>query len=287
MTFFTASPEAVADHKELVALNFAQWQKGERPLGMACVIAEDGVYSVLLGLPGLARRCFEAALPYLLRDVGPGGAPESPTRFVPASSEALHELSEELGGNVPVVGGGMIIGWDALAKSDTWLYVALCRWFLEQKHDGESLKRASDELHRAFWQDHPEAQDLLTMDRIGALFHAAGEDQRLLECLAQCRRFKPPDKAASVRARRAMAYVLARHRLEHFWSDDQVAHAWQVFLTMNVPWLLDNGPIQELALWMKLAFWDQAKPRPTPNEALLRVYDFLPGVPRPRIEQDS
>jgi hypothetical protein len=210
------------------------------------------------GMKGL-----ELSLPQLLLDLGPDGPKETESTFI----------------ITPAPGGCAVTwGWSASMKSDLWLCVVLCRWLLERRDDAEAMRKCSDDQHRYDLKHMKESLDGICLNQSIPRHYAAGNDERCLDWLEQAK-FKPPAKPTLIQTERAMAYILAKHRQEGLWSDADIARAWQTFLKTCVPQLLTTSRTMQLALWMKLAFWDQDQTM-SPEAAYLKLYDYLPAGER-------
>lgn len=78
-----------------------------------------------------------------------------------------------------------------------------------------------------------------------------------------------------------MAYVVARHRLGLQYSRAEFETIAARFLKMHVDNWLANGHWDTVAEWMKIIHWNDAEPRISAKQALLKCYDYLPGRQRP------
>ena len=75
--------------------------------------------------------------------------------------------------------------------------------------------------------------------------------------------------------------ILAVKRIAQLALEQLAGRQARQFLEATLwPDLLSEGRYVEPALWMKFLFYDSGEAR-TPERALARLYDFMPGVRRP------
>lgn len=284
MMIYDVSSSAIAEaakiyRMELDDARFRLSAEGDLFSGMKCLS---------YGLISMSREFLRSALSMALQDTRRGEPGVKDTAFIPESrEETLADIPGKYRDRVTIVGEIKAPGQGAMSKSLQWKRLALCRWLLDSQHDAASLKAASDELAKCYaLQPKDEQYDSMAMDDQGMTYVAAGDDQRFLDLCSNARKFKPPAKPGMVRSPRSMAYVLAAHRLKQFWSANEVERAWSTFLKTYVPKAMSGGAITDLALWLKMRYWDRGESAPTlsPVEAFLRLYDYLPGVERPPLQ---
>jgi hypothetical protein len=246
-----------------------------------------GIDSALRGFADHSQRFLKLALHSFLHDVGPDGPAEIEAHFEPSSAaELAADIPPSAAGGVETIGGSCVVPFDARTKSEWWTGIALCRWFLENRHDAVSYSKASDELDRYFVTHPKELADREWQDDQARTFHMAGDDARLMQYFARPgAKFKAPERPRLVRSERKMAWVLSNHRLNGSWTRDQLEQAWESFLPASLRKLADCGHDLAAAAWIKRRFWDDVEPRPEPYETFLRIYDYVPDVPRPPLRR--
>jgi hypothetical protein len=87
-----------------------------------------------------------------------------------------------------------------------------------------------------------------------------------------------PMDLGSIQDEAQMCYVLCRQHGTY--KPEHVTHALDQFLRRNVEQWLGRGHFSRAAEWMKIAHWQDGGAL-TANEAVLKCYDYLPGVIRP------
>ena len=154
--------------------------------------------------------------------------------------------------------------------------LAMCNWFIDARHDDDSLKQAVrwKELWFAEKGDTHSREVQLSL----AQYLDAGEYTTLVARFEHAG-IKAPQHLKNIRGEGTMAYVIARQRLGLAYGEKEVAEAIQSFLKRNVPsWLGHEWDFDATAQWMKIAFW---KPGDDPIATFLKCYDYLPGIEAP------
>ena len=111
------------------------------------------------------------------------------------------------------------------------------------------------------------------------LYLEAEAYQRVIEIFEQSA-IKPPKSLKQIRGEGTMSYVMARSRLTGNPAPLEVQDALHIFFKRQVPYWLGHGQYSTAARWMKIAFW---QPGREPIATVLRCYDYLPGLERPRL----
>lgn len=254
---------------EIEEFNKTKGVRGELATPNGGWMAEEGVRGYLLGLPNLGRKRLKLALPQLLLELGPDGPPEFPTTVVDEKRKMAVEGGKEV---TTAITQTIRLGWSAMEKSDDWLCIALCRWLLNAEFDRESLKHASDEVHRHYDRGKdPLLNDAEELDFACPRFSWAGHFDRCLRYLEGRKRFKIPRMPSSVITERAMAYVLAVSHRPGGWPPDQVESASGLFVRRHVPKLLEHGQIISAAMWAMILVWREGKAGLVPHAALMKV----------------
>jgi len=236
-----------------------------------------GIQSFVFGQDDLARRLLRQAKIWMSEKVEPEGALQYEKTRIEEAAPPPIQLPE----NGSIVSHVITLGFGPFEDAQRWLSYALCSWLLDRVHDADSFRRSADLEDRHYRETKDDSASFhSSLDGACPVFHHAGLDELCLEYLSRSPRFTPPEKPTSVKTERSMAYILSRHRLEGFWSKEQVDRAMSTFLKINVPkWT--RGHWDRLALWMKIAFWREGQKHPTSQEALLKCYDYLPDVVPP------
>ena len=71
-----------------------------------------------------------------------------------------------------------------------------------------------------------------------------------------------------------------RHLAADGKQDAEFANRGIETLRHGLPYFFLNGRETEAALWLKAIFWDTGVAR-TPEQAIGKIYDFVPGIERP------
>lgn len=159
--------------------------------------------------------------------------------------------------------------------------LADCVWLMTNVHDQENLDLCAFHLRLCLI----ESRTNLNKTNVGLsviAFVDAGSDEAALEVLAAAK-VKGPRTAGDVRSENQMVHMICNHRLNGAWSSDEVESSLAKFLkrSMNT-WLLD-GHYLRAAEWLKVAHWRKGGPL-TAKQAVMKAYDYLPGVNRPPTE---
>ena len=251
------------------------------------MVCTHGIHLVLMSQFDLARRCFEFALPHLLKEVK---QKEIPGKLIPASPAETAELKEQLakGGepDASVAAGTVQLGFECNAQSEWWACIAVCRWFMDGKDDPKSLRAGADCMRRHLLKYPKYATAGWHWDRVIRRFGLARDDAAVIQLLEQSGKLRPPAKPASVKSERAMAWVLAQHRAAGRWTTAEIDRAWHAFFTARAHYLLDiGGSLPGSVMWAKMAWWDGRRHDLDPFETYLRIYEYLPGVKRPPVRR--
>lgn len=273
------SEDEIESYREDADLMLESWDEQEPQTGEPRAMFDVGLNALMMGLCGVARTCFERALPFLLRDVGPD-VPDVHDKYI-AAHEPPHE---DLGENV--ASGHVILGFDKFAESEVWLQIAMCRWFLENRHDQVSLTHSAEQWHQHFREDYPQhLWDRDTLECAGFALYAGGYDRQLLEYFSKHPAFREPKKITTLKSEPFVGWVLAKQRLEKSWSSDEIAAMWESFLRHNLPKSFEELDHESWPMWAKLAWWDTAEgTKPSPFELMMRCYEYVPGGKAPPIE---
>ncbi len=169
---------------------------------------------------------------------------------------------------------------DRLTRSEWHGYVALCHWFLENRHDVESYRMVAEEMDRFLVQKEAEAATRSSNWREWFVrqFVAAGDYAQLLKWMPDA----PPLKKHQSGPLK-MGWLLARHHVHGELTPAELDLAWKRFLDKNVPDWIERGKLLDLAVWMKVRYWDSESVKPDPYDAFLRFWDHLPGIERPPV----
>ncbi|MBI1336963.1 MAG: hypothetical protein GC164_08380 [Phycisphaera sp.] len=225
-----------------------------------------GIEYLLWDLPDLARRCLEKGEFWM----SGRAAPWEPEEIPEASPEPPVEVEA---GGVKAVAYSPSMPDGAYGAASLQESRAVCHWLLHNEEAPECNRRAMELYEKAFHlgpDDHPRSLDVL-----GLACYQAGADQRGLAWYTRFPKFKPPTDPRRVRSKRAMAWVLMRHRSEGFWTGDQVRQAFRGFLPGLVVDAYENGYWEDLATWMKLAYWIPGQTTPSPSQILQSMYRYV------------
>jgi hypothetical protein len=153
---------------------------------------------------------------------------------------------------------------------------ALASWLVQKLHDVRTLQEAAH--WRTIWFDeHP---DIARRDIQLALseYLEAAEYETLVERFEQVGA-KKPASLRRIQGEGAMCYVIARQRLGLEYTVEEIEAAVNTFLKRHVRQWLAGGHWTRAARWMKIAFWKKGD---DPIATVLRFYDYLPGLKRPK-----
>jgi hypothetical protein len=168
------------------------------------------------------------------------------------------------------------------AEANRLIGFAQCQWLLAKQPDLEILKQAVK--WREIWFEEIGDPGKLNV-QLALPFYLEAEEYETLFHRFALGKLTPPKKLRNIKGEGTMSYVLARHRLGLEYSDDEVKAALDSFLKRNMrsEWL-NRGLFTSVATWMKIAFW---KPGDDPIATLLKCYDYLPDLQRPRYPAQS
>lgn len=168
-------------------------------------------------------------------------------------------------------------------KAQRHFDLALCTWLLRGERDKRNL-----DLFVEIKNEHYASQG--DLDKVDVSFGVvnfldAGDDRSTLALLLRAG-IGPPASFSAIRTEGQMAYVLCRKSLGEGYEDEDVDSALAAFLKRNVNAWLINGHYMRTALWMKIAHWRERGPL-SPQEAVRKAYDYLPGVALPEAVPSS
>ncbi len=169
---------------------------------------------------------------------------------------------------------------DRLTRSEWHGHLALCYWFLENRHDVESYRMVAEEMDRFLVQKEEESATRSSNWREWFVrqFVAAGDYTRLLKWMPDAPSLKKHQSGPT-----KMGWLLARHHLHGELTAAELGLAWKRFLDKNVPDWIERGRLLDLAVWMKVRYWDGESAKPDPYDAFLSFWNHLPGIERPPI----
>jgi hypothetical protein len=166
------------------------------------------------------------------------------------------------------------------ADANVFYNTAQCKWLLSGIHDEESL-RQSTALHDI---DHlEEGWDDVEVKLGLPLWLEAKEYARACDIFEGTPGVSKPANVHEIKDGGTLAYVICLHRLGREYTKEEVDIAVDRYLRQAVPDLLQRGQYPSVARWMKLCFWNGIETREAAWQALLRCYDFMPGVERPKV----
>ena len=158
------------------------------------------------------------------------------------------------------------------------LDLALCNWLLNDEHDGADFRSYVENQER-FLNASSLGRDKSEISSTMFRYVDAGAYREALARYAGAG-LTPPASLSAIRTEGQMSYVLCRHLLGED-SKSEVQRALQAFLRRKINlWLIDGHALRA-AEWMKIAYWNGGQPKIMAKEAVLKCYDYLPGVVRP------
>ncbi len=173
-------------------------------------------------------------------------------------------------------------GWHA--RYVWWRTLGLCKWLCGIDGAEKDFTKALQAEWRAWAQARPEdaARD----------FHLRWE--ALSEHLALALAAKYPWAGLQFRSAAGITKISADHptllflgqwaclhlHLENKRDTEFIGQGGKLLRMTMWPELLSQGRHTEAALWLKAIYWDSGAAR-SPEQAIARAYDFLPGVKRP------
>jgi hypothetical protein len=156
--------------------------------------------------------------------------------------------------------------------------LAMCNWLLHGIHDTNNLRSFFELEERTRLEDGWDDREV----ELGLPYYLeAGELVRACEIFETTPGLSRPTDLGAIAGEGSMAYVICLHRLGRAFAADDVQKAVRGFLARSVPDFLARGQFESVARWMKLIFWDGKESRDAAWQALLRCYEFLPGVSKP------
>jgi hypothetical protein len=164
-----------------------------------------------------------------------------------------------------------------LGKDAQYNNLALATWLVENRIAMNSLKAAVS--WRENWLD--ENPDCWTREvQLVLPDYLDAQEYELLIARYERSGLKKPANLQRVQGEGTMSYAIARQRLGLEYSQAEIDAALNTFFKRHVPsWLGEEGRYDDAVRWMQRAFW---KPGDDPIATLLRCYDYLPGLERPK-----
>ena len=154
---------------------------------------------------------------------------------------------------------------------------ALLNWLVARSHDLKSLKKAV-ELKERWFSDRPTVSKTEVQAALPGYLDA--EEYETLMRRYEGAGLTKPANLRRIQGEGTMCYVIARHRLGLDYTPEEIKAAIDTFLKRRVSqWLGYDGAYTDAAHWMKLAFWKKGD---DPIATVLRCYDYLPGLKRPK-----
>ncbi len=154
---------------------------------------------------------------------------------------------------------------------------ALLNWLVARSHDLKSLKAAVG-LKERWFSDQPTV--LKTEVQAALPGYLDAEEYETLMRRYEGAGLTKPANLRRIQGEGTMCYVIARHRLGLDYTPEEIKAAVDTFLKRRVSqWLGHAGAYTDAAHWMKLAFWKKGD---DPIAAVLRCYDYLPGLKPPK-----
>lgn len=230
----------------------------------------SGMDCILHGRLDWASRCFERALEWVYGDVGPPGPVRRETIVTPQERQILPDGTQ-------IVSQSVSFGLDEFEDAGRWRKTALCKWLHRAEHEASSFEKSAELYDRFYSVVRPREVDGGSLDRICPVFEHAGREDLVLDYLERrWKKFKAPQKPTQVRNGWRMAWVLVKHRTEGFWSEQEVAQAFESLFRANMDMWFDGGRWEEMALWTKRALWNPGSPHnPPPYECLRRCFEYV------------
>lgn len=153
---------------------------------------------------------------------------------------------------------------------------SLCAWLLDGRQNSSQMTECVRWLELWFdetdaWHNRVEIQ--LSMPD----YLDSGELETLITRYERAG-LKAPKSLRKIKEPGTMAYIIARHRLGLAYSEKEVTASLQSFLNRFIPEEVFSHYLS-VVLWMKIAHWTYDD---DPVAALLRCYDYLPSVERPK-----
>jgi hypothetical protein len=164
---------------------------------------------------------------------------------------------------------------------------ALAIWMLENRSDRSKYARAL-ELHEAAWAEIEQKRAFPASEALE--YYLSGYLRDCLQAqdwekgIVAYQRFggRPVRDAAEIGSDAEFGYWACSNRLPRPGAAaDYLAVAERVFGQGLMEGWLAHGDMGTAAAWLKIIYWESGAVR-TPEETLLKAYDLMPGVTRPR-----
>lgn len=151
--------------------------------------------------------------------------------------------------------------------------LALCHWFLTNKHDTESFQKFVE--HKDTWLNSQRRKDKIGVSLTLVTYVDAGAFRRALDIFDSTPGLSAP---TSLRPRNEaeMSYILCRHHLGLQYSDEDVREVTMKFLNANMNKWLSNGNWVRAAEWLKVIHWNNVSEPIPAKQILMKAYDYLP-----------
>jgi len=109
----------------------------------------------------------------------------------------------------------------------------------------------------------------------------AGAYQDTLHLIESPPSLKIPTSAKRVSGPVGMSYVIAAHHVHSQFTDEEMQEALQRFLKRKICEMVGKGYYEDLAHWLKIAYFNETENPLAPKQALLKMYDYLIDVEYP------
>lgn len=238
-------------------------------IGRAEVLLRDAIMLCLRHDDASARRCLDRCHAWIYGEIGPPGELQRETivRQLPT------ELTDE--GDV-IIRSEISLGFDAFGESVRWRSAALCRWLRDGVHDAELWQRSAREAERHYREHPQELSDGSALSFLSSAYVMSGNYEACIKLLEGQTKFPVPENGSTnVRSPRGMSYIVASHSLGGGWTHEELAKSYKSFFRRYMLECANGGQLEEIAQWMKLAFWREAGDL-SPEMALRKVMDYLP-----------
>ncbi len=157
--------------------------------------------------------------------------------------------------------------------------VALCNWLLCDVDDLENSKKAVGcwESYNAEHPDFDKAETSIVLPE----YIDARAYKEALAFFDTTPGMNKPASPARVKTEGQMSYVIAAMHERKEYTFEEVTGALGKFLKRSAARLLADGQSAAVARWMKIAHFNEVSHPLPAEEALLKVYDYLPNVEFP------
>lgn len=163
------------------------------------------------------------------------------------------------------------------------LELALCNWLLYGVHDVENLT-TTIEHNESYNTHHPDFDKTETSYLLSEYIDARAYKKALALFEATPGTIKPPS-AGQAKTEGQMSYAIAAMRERGEFTIEEVSDALEKFFRRTIGVMLREGQSPAVARWMKIAYFNETSNPLEPEAALLKCYDFLPGVEFPGFEE--